>query len=193
VRNIWELESPAAKSLHHDSSEPAVIFDLRVTANQSHVPLKSFGDSCLYSLVVTDWLAMGGDGFGPILSDYVDIQHTNTTLQSALLYFSKLQPTIRNERRSQNADASSKAGPLISLAAFVGYAIATICAYPLYSMSVLRATSKNRMKKSICQLYDGVFLATFAGALSNSLFYLFYHILSAESPATRAIVGSVMK
>ncbi|KAL7551842.1 hypothetical protein ACHAWF_015037 [Thalassiosira exigua] len=193
VLSVWESEPPTKKR-HHPAEraplDPTIAFNSRVL--EERVPVKVLDYDALYNIVVTDWLAFGGDGFGPIVAESVEIVHTNTTLKSAVFRYSMQQPIVQIEMRSQNADNEAGAGLLRWLSAFVGSLMATICSYPLYSMAVLRATSRKSPGKDIRRLYDGVVLASFATAMSNAFFYLFYHILSFNSPMLRSVLGAVL-
>mmetsp|Transcript_25954 Transcript_25954/g.55809 ORF Transcript_25954/g.55809 Transcript_25954/m.55809 type:complete len:1494 (+) Transcript_25954:41-4522(+) len=191
---VWQTNPPTKHRRRVSTdllSAPSVTFDSTECEEKKLCNSRTAKilDDVGYHVVVTDWLAQGGDGFGPIIKG-INVTYTNTTLQSAVLHYSIQHPIIQKEMRSWDADRQWYS---LSVAAFIGTLLATFISYPLYSVTVLQATSRNSIRqKGLLRLYDGVFLTAVAGAVSNGLFFLFYETLFVKHPMARAVTGAVM-
>lgn len=150
---------------------------------------KRIKDDQIYNIVVTDWLASGGDGFGPFLKN-VEVTNTNISLQEALLYYTLKKPVIHKDLRLVDAETEEHASLLSSVSALFGSLTASICSYPLYTMSVLRATSAPQ--KTQGSLRNGIYLAAFASAFSNSVFFFFLACTSFRSSLARSIFAATI-
>ena len=197
VLGMWQQDYVPTQLQHQTlilSSEKSVTFELTPpsAAPQSRNAVRD--NQQQYSVIVTDWLASGGDGYGPVLEGLAEeVQYTNVTLEDAILFYSSKGPTVSREMRSVDVDQTTSSSMLRSLVALLGSLIASICSYPLYTMSVLKATSHQSHKRGL-RLQDGVFIAAFAGAFSNAIFFFFFHLTADNlgSSFAQSIVAAVI-
>lgn len=153
-------------------------------------------DSSLYFVIVTDWLASGGDGYKDLvaMADYkVEL---NVTLSEALLLYTSTSPTvhIRIEGRSKRTpDRNAPSALREGISAFLGGGVAFLLSYPLYTLFVRRSMAKS-IKCSIRRLFDGCWLGFFASAVSDSLYFMVYHVefLSPLSSFVRSSLASII-
>jgi 2',3'-cyclic-nucleotide 2'-phosphodiesterase (5'-nucleotidase family) len=151
----------------------------------------SLVDEALYLVVVTDWLASGGDGYGDIISS-ADAVTTNTTLRESILEHAKSFPIVSAEARSESSDAKLTASAKQGLSGFVGGAISFLSTYPLYTLFVQRSASR-KISLSFHDLFSGALLGMLATALSQSIYFVVYSspTLAEFSPFIRSTVAAI--
>ena len=153
-------------------------------------------DSSLYFVIVTDWLASGGDGYKDLvaMADYkVEL---NETLSEALLLHTSTSSTVRvriEGRSKRTADRNAPSALREGISAFLGGGVAFLLSYPLYTLFVRRSMAKS-IKCSIRRLFDGCWLGFFASAVSDSLYFMVYHVefLSPLSSFVRSSLASII-
>lgn len=138
----------------------------------------SLDDDSLYLVVVTDWLASGGDGYQDIVSS-ADIVTTNTTLRDAILQHAKSRPTVSEEARSESVDSKLTTSTKQGISGFFGGAISFLATYPLYTLFVQRSASR-KVSFSLHDLFAGSMMGMLATALSQAIYFWVY-----SSPALR--------
>ena len=197
VLGVWQHDHVSTHLSHHQrmkSDNSSVKFELVPQLDAGLTKNAMRANQQQYSVIVTDWLASGGDGYGPILEGYAEkVQYTNIMLEDAIMFYTSKGPTVSREMRSVDVGQTTSSSMFRSLAALFGSLIASICSYPLYTMSVLKATSHQSHKRGL-RLHDGVFIAAFAGAFSNAIFFFFFHLTADNlgSSFTQSIVAAVM-
>jgi hypothetical protein len=150
----------------------------------------SLVDEALYLVVVTDWLASGGDGYGDIISS-ADAITTNTTLRESILEHARSLPFVSAGLRSESANAKLTASAKQGLSGFVGGAISFLSTYPLYTLFVQRSAS-GKISLSFRDLFSGALLGMLATALSQSIYFVVYGspTLAEFSPFMRSSVAA---
>jgi hypothetical protein len=127
----------------------------------------------IYSVVVTDWLVAGGDGFGPFPSE-AETFRTNVSLHDAIFdHATSSAPPFRSMYRSVKAPVTFSVATKSGISGFLGGAAAFLLTYPIYTMFVRRSMGKS-LVCTYDRLFDGAFLGTLATALSNSIFFMVY-------------------
>ena len=151
----------------------------------------SLRDNELYQVVVTDWLASGGDGYGGIVAS-AEAVTTNATLRKAILEHAKSFPTVSAEDRSQSADAKLTSFAKQGLSGFIGGALSFLLTYPLYTLFVQRSASK-KISLGFRDLFAGSMLGILATALSQSIYFAVYSSpeLAEYSAFTRSTVAAI--
>lgn len=153
-------------------------------------------DSSLYFVIVTDWLASGGDGYKDLvaMADYkVEL---NVTLSAALLLYTSTSPTVRvriEGRSKRTPDRNAPSALREGISAFLGGGVAFLLSYPLYTLFVRRSMAKS-INCNIRRLFDGCWLGFFASAVSDSLYFMVYHVefLSPLSSFVRSSLASII-
>jgi 5'-nucleotidase / UDP-sugar diphosphatase len=146
-----------------------------------------------YLIVVTDWLASGGDGYGSLVAKAESSIKTNVLLRDVVLWHTTTSPTVHREGRSCFISAGGSSSSASSaLSGMVGGYIAFITAYPLYTLFVRKSASGNE-GFTWRGLFDGVFLGSIATASCQFIYFLVYHSASLlqYSPLVRSAVGAV--
>lgn len=146
-----------------------------------------------YLVVVTDWLAAGGDGYGPLVAKAERSIKTNVLLRDVVLWHTTTSPTIHREGRSCFTSAGGSSSSASSaLSGMVGGYVAFIAAYPLYTLFVRKSASGGE-GLTWRGLFDGVFLGSIATASCQFIYFLVYHSASLlqYSPLVRSAVGAV--
>lgn len=153
---------------------------------------ESLSDELRYLVVVTDWLASGGDGYADIVSSAAHSITTNTTLRDAILAFAKSHPTIRAESRSESVDAKLTKSAKQGISGFIGGAISFLITYPLYTLFVQRSASK-KVSLSLHDLFAGSMLGMIATALSQAIYFFVYssRMLADFSAFTRSSIAAI--
>jgi hypothetical protein len=147
---------------------------------------KRLSDQCLYWVVVTDWLASGGDGFAPLVAEAEAVIYTNVSLHDAIWnYASSSAPPFRPTYRSSQATLSSAARS--GIAGFFGGGAAFLLTFPIYSLFVRKSMAKPIVRS---RLMDGIFLGTLATAISDSIYFMVYAWLSPFSSFGRSTVAA---
>jgi 5'-nucleotidase len=143
-----------------------------------------------YHVVVTDWLASGGDGFSMAEAAQKQVL-ANLTLRKVVLdYITQVSPRIYLDRRScaiRVATASSNA-----MAGLIGGYVSFFASYPLYTLFVRRSIKHGSTRKT--GLYQGVFLGSMATAFCQFIYFLIYYSESLEhgiSSFWRSTIGAV--
>ena len=155
----------------------------------------AFSDSVTYLVVVSDWLASGGDGFGELVSS-AEVAATNVSLRDVILEHATSTPQVRFEKRSFEGAAStssaSSSAVRRSISGFLGGAVAFLVSYPIYTLFVRRSMAKT-ITCNCCRLFDGVLLGTLATAISNAIYFMMYHseFLSLLSAFSRSAVAAI--
>ena len=151
----------------------------------------SLVDDALYLVVVTDWLASGGDGYGDIVSS-VDAVTTETTLRESILEHAKSFPIIRTGSRSKSVDTKLTSSAKQGLSGFSGGALSFLVTYPLYTLFVQRSASK-RVSFSFRDLFAGAMLGMIATALSEAIYFFVYSTpeLGEFSAFTRSSIAAI--
>ena len=153
-------------------------------------------DSSLYFVIVTDWLASGGDGYKDLVA-MADYQvELNVTLSEALLLYTSTSPTVRiriEGRSKRTPDRNAPSALREGISAFLGGGVAFLLSYPLYTLFVRRSMAKS-IECSIRRLFDGCWLGFFASAVSDSLYFVVYHVefLSPLSSFVRSSLASII-
>jgi 5'-nucleotidase len=152
---------------------------------------KSLDNDAMYLVVVTDWLASGGDGYGNIVSAAGAVT-TNTTLRASILEHAKSLPFISAEARSKPVDAKLTSSAKQGLSGFVGGALSFLVTYPLYTLFVQRSVSKD-ISFSFRDLFAGSLIGILATALSESIYFFVYSVpeLAVYSAFTRSTIAAL--
>ena len=195
VLEAWLVNSTSEFVNHRPSSDHIVVFDSGMYSD--HVQKKQvLGHNVLYNIIVSDWLASGGDSFGPILRhDVLATENMNITLQEAVYYYSSKRPIIQAEMRSWDVDSSvsSRESIQLSLAALAGSLAGSVLSFPLYSCSVRKAASMDSQGKTIGHLWNGALLAAMTGTLSNGIFFtIFFHTNFFHRSFLRAVFAGIV-
>ena len=143
----------------------------------------------LYWVVVTDWLASGGDGFGPFVAEAVNVILTNTTIHDAIRDHATSEiPPFQPSFRSSPTTLSSAARS--GIAGFLGGAAAFLLTFPLYTMFVRKSMARNFACS--LRLLDGVTLGTLATAVSDAIFFMVYTWIPSQqySNMTRSYIAA---
>jgi 5'-nucleotidase/UDP-sugar diphosphatase len=149
-------------------------------------------NNTLYLVVVTDWLAAGGDGFGDLVALAHSSIKTNVTLRETLLLHTTTSPKVQREGRSCFIPSGSSASTSNALSGMVGGYIAFFAAYPLDTLFVRKSGSSTE-ELSRRGLFDGVWLGSLATASCQFIYFLIYHSesLLLYSPFVRSTLGAV--
>lgn len=136
-----------------------------------------------YMLVVTDWLAAGGDGFGDLIEKATVMNESKTTLAEAVSLYRKSNVELKYSTSSQYSrsflvtgfqSSSSKNRSTNGVSGFVGGAISYILTYPLHSLFVKKAAQSQSSTKYSWKLFNGVLLGLFATSLTNGIYFKIY-------------------
>eukprot|EP00957_Ditylum_brightwellii_P067651 5134916-Ditylum_brightwellii.AAC.1 len=111
----------------------------------------------LYTVVVTDWLAAGGDGFGHLLKDENHVIHESTqTITDALSYYreeseaeleystsSQFSRSFLVRTMPSSSDKTRSTSTVAGIAGFLGGAISYILTHPLYALFIRKAAASS--------------------------------------------------
>jgi len=138
-------------------------------------------DNAVYWLVVTDWLAAGGDGFGLLVEQATAVIHTHVSLHDALsAYASSTRNvyTIPSQYHQPDYDKDSTSSGFLNetargaICGFVGGAIAFLLTYPVYTMFVRE--SVNKSIPCNWKLFEGVWIGVVASAISDGVYFMVF-------------------
>mmetsp|Transcript_9215 Transcript_9215/g.25911 ORF Transcript_9215/g.25911 Transcript_9215/m.25911 type:complete len:971 (+) Transcript_9215:172-3084(+) len=152
-------------------------------------------DHSLYFVIVTDWLASGGDGYKDLVAMAEHHVESNVTLSEAILMYTSSSPSpiVRIEGRfKQSSDSRRSSALREGISAFLGGGVAFLLSYPMYTLFVRRSMAKS-IKCSVRRLFDGCCLGFFASAISDSLYFMVYNLelLTSSSSFLRSSVASI--
>ena len=166
-------------SKHHGKTPNRVIFEVgtEVVDNTASCQVSSsvaksralISDHSLYSVVVTDWLASGGDGYKDLVAMAEHSVESNVTLLEAIRMYTSSSPSpiIQIEGRSDEAsDVRASSALREGISAFLGGGVAFLLSYPMYTLFVRRSMAKS-IKCSVRRLFDGCWLGFFASAIRS--------------------------
>lgn len=151
-------------------------------------------DDASYLVVATDWLAVGGDGFGEAIASAQGMTTTNVTLRETILWHASSSPSVQREGRScfvQPEGPSSSTTRAMS--GFVAGYVAFFASYPLYTLFVRKSSNGKDRVRCGCHLFDGVFIGSLATAICQFIYFLIYDLddLFGYSPFLRSSLGSI--
>ncbi len=137
-----------------------------------------------YMVVVTDWLAAGGDGFGDLIEEGTVLFESKTTIAEAVSYYRESNVGLTYNTSSQfsrsfldsefQSSTRKKLSIICGIAGFLGGAISFILTYPLYALFVKNAVLPRSSAKFSWKLYDGVWLGLFATSLTDGIYFMIY-------------------
>jgi 5'-nucleotidase/UDP-sugar diphosphatase len=127
----------------------------------------AISDHSVYFVIVTDWLASGGDGYRDFVAMAEYQVESNVTLSEALRMYTSSSPTVRIEGRSKRTSGRNAPSALREgISAFFGGGVAFLLSYPIYTLFVRRSMAKS-IKCSVRRLFDGCWLGFFASAVRS--------------------------
>jgi len=139
---------------------------------EGNVPIRN---NTYYNIVMTDWLASGGDGFStvfPALQDQQRVELPYHSLRHLVLdYIKQASPRIQIQDRLCSVKIKSASSNAVT-GMLGGYA-AYIAAFPLYTLFVRKSIKHGPTSKSF--LCRGVLLGSVATSLCQFLYFLVYH------------------
>jgi len=137
-----------------------------------------------YMLVVTDWLAAGGDGFGDLIEEATILFESKSTISEAVSFYRDSNLVLRYSKSSQFSRSFlvfemqslliTKRSIICGIAGFLGGTISYILAYPLYVLFVKKAVLSRSSAKFGLKLYGGVWLGLFATSLTDGIYFMIY-------------------
>jgi len=145
-------------------------------------------DIDLYWVIVTDWLAMGGDGYLPYVKEAKQVIGTNVTLERAIMSYATTRPlpyypSPRRMAPVKSFSSATKSG----IAGFVGGAVAFLGTFPVYTLFVRKSMSKSvSCSQRLC---DGVWLGTLATALSDAIYFFVFACIGGSALVRSSIAA----
>ena len=186
-------QSPLRSQVESDAESNGV--------GSSEYPSQSeLDDNSSHWVVVTDWLAAGGDGFGDLVEQATAIVKTNISLHDAISAYATSNQTAY-KTSSQNCRSSHQHATTSfisldtaargALAGFLGGLIAFLITFPIYTLFVRKIMSKSL----VCSwsLLKGVWIGALATAIMDGVYFMMYSwaVLSGLSRFEKSTVAAV--
>lgn len=161
--------------------------------NRSHHNFASIGASCTkalesdktYMMVVTDWLAAGGDGYGDLIEEATVLSVSKATIAEAVSFYRESHTDLTYHTASQFSRSflvsehqlstrRIKLSSIYGIAGFIGGAISYMLTYPLYALFVKKAVMSRSTAKISWKLFHGVWLGLLATSLTEGIYFMIY-------------------
>ena len=149
--------------------------------NGTQHPLQPLIDRDKYWVVVTDWLAAGGDGYKPFVDQASQVIPTNISINEAVArYLSSSNKTLHYTLSPQSSRSvfiqteTQKSTWIAAISGFLGGAITFMLTFPIYSLFVKESCGSGSAQATRSELFDGVWLGTLATAISDGLYFAIY-------------------
>lgn len=195
-RSIGQARSFVSHRFYLDPNQQPILESCQVQRHENNLRME-LDDSSTYRVVVTDWLSIGGDGYGSLVQKAEHVHPTNVTLHDAILDHSTALPRITYGKSHQRSWASDDQLPVAKAAksgisGFFGGAAAFWITFPLYTLFVRKSMGANprryqHFSSSWYRLWDGAAVGTVATAISDSVYFTVY------SYSSLMVVGAVGK
>jgi len=161
--------------------------------NRNHHDSAPIGASCTkalesdktYMVVVTDWLAAGGDGYGNLTEKATVLSVSKATIAEAVSFYRESNTDLTYHTSSQFSRSflvseyqlskrRIKLSSIYGIAGFIGGAISYMLTYPLYILFVKKAMKSRSSAKMSWKLFDGVWLGLLATSLTEGIYFMIY-------------------
>jgi len=161
--------------------------------NRNHLDPAPIGASCTkalesdktYMVVVTDWLAAGGDGYGNLTEKATVLSVSKATIAEAVSFYRESNTDLTYHTSSQFSRSflvseyqlstrRIKLSSIYCIAGFIGGAISSMLTYPLYVLFVKKAVISRSSAKMSWKLFDGVWLGLLAASLTEGIYFMIY-------------------
>jgi 2',3'-cyclic-nucleotide 2'-phosphodiesterase (5'-nucleotidase family) len=195
-RSIGRAGTYASRKFYLDPNQQPMLEWCKVQRHENNLRME-LDDSSTYHVVVTDWLSMGGDGYGNLVQKADAVHTTNVTLQDAIASHSTSLPRITYGKSHQRSWASDDELRLAKAAkngisGFFGGAAAFWITFPLYTLFVRKSMGTHprrhrHFSSSWRRLWDGAWVGTVASAVTDAVYFMVY------SYSSLVVVGGVGK
>lgn len=162
--------------------------------NRNHHDPAPIGASCTkalesdktYMVVVTDWLAAGGDGYGNLTEKATVLSVSKATIAEAVSFYRESNTDLTYHTSSQFSRSflvseeyqlstrRIKLSSIYGIAGFIGGGISYMLAYPLYILFIKKAVISRSSAKMSWKLFDGVWLGLLATSLTEGIYFMIY-------------------
>ncbi|KAL3930747.1 MAG: hypothetical protein SGBAC_011629 [Bacillariaceae sp.] len=195
VSVLWDPQttgSPGSSVSHQfylDTTQQSVLDTCQVHSQATHQRV-NLDEKTTYNVIVTDWLAIGGDGYGQLVEQAEAYHETNVTLLDAVLSHSTALPRIKYGKAHRRIWAGTEEMVVAEatrsgISGFMGGAVAFWITFPMYTLFVRKSveTQPQRYRPSSYtnswfQLWDGAFMGTVATATADAIYFIVFSFSS---------------
>eukprot|EP00980_Cylindrotheca_fusiformis_P008572 scaffold1820_cov129-Cylindrotheca_fusiformis.AAC.13 len=207
-RSIGQARSFVSHRLYLDPNQQPILESCQVQRHENNLRVE-VDDSAVYNIIVTDWLAIGGDGYGSLVQKADAIHRTNVSIHDAITAHATTLPRITYGKSHQRSWSSDDELPVAKAAksgisGFMGGAVAFWITFPLYTLFVRKSmggtspSHSHPFSSSWYRLWDGAGVGTFATATSDAVYFMVYSYSSlvvgggVGKSSVAAVVNSVV-
>ncbi|CAJ1969484.1 unnamed protein product [Cylindrotheca closterium] len=193
VSVLWDPQttgSPGSSVSHQfylDTTQQSVLDTCQVHSQATHQRV-NLDEKGTFNVIVTDWLAMGGDGYGELVEQAEAYHETNITLMDAVLSHSTALPRIKYGKAHRRIWAGTEEmivaeATRSGISGFMGGAVAFWITFPMYTLFVRKSVETQRQRPSTYinswfQLWDGAFMGTVATATADAIYFIVFSFSS---------------